>query len=149
MREIKFRAWSTSDVCFVSTLMFNLTETHIDGEVGWEFVWPNRFEVMQYTGMKDKSGKEIYEGDIVNVPYRRPVNEDGEVAYYKVMQQVPCVITFDDGYFWPKPIWGKKTLAKNIPKHRRSLWRKDWCEIVGNIYENPELLKGEANENNN
>lgn len=95
----------------------------------------------QFSGLLDKRSTKIYVGDIVDVPYGKPVNEDGEVAYYKIMQYVPSVMCFDRGRFWAKPLWGKKTFAKNVPKRQQCLWQKEWSIIVGNTSENPELLK--------
>ena len=108
MREIKFRAWDKEDKEFV-TSVFNMLL-----RIG-EPLENERFEFMQYTGLKDKNGKEIYEGDIIT-----HVNEgacDGTEVKWKE----------DTAQF--VNVWG---------------WRMgeaELFEVVGNIYENPELLK--------
>ena len=81
-----------------------------------------RVDIMQFTGLKDKHGKEIYEGDIVE---RNASNGRGNVR---------GVIIFLEGEF-------------RIEWHGKGQWNgilhihaKD-CEITGNIHSNPELLK--------
>ena len=84
-------------------------------------------EVMQYTGLKDKNGKEIFEGDIVKV------YDDYNV--YGIMAGEIYEIYFAFGGFRLKP--------KRNPKAKGN-WVEDGIdfEVIGNIYENPELLKG-------
>lgn len=73
-------------------------------------------EVMQYTGLKDKNAKKIYKGDIVSVDYHPfDLNGNYEVGYNDVME----------------------LSAGNLILHRI----KNYCEVIGNIYENPELLE--------
>ncbi len=74
--------------------------------------------IMQYIGIKDKNQKEIYEGDIVNGGMYN--------GSYKL-----GIIVFNNGKFYAEPI-GK--FSEGISEE----W--NWFEVVGNIYENPELL---------
>lgn len=84
---------------------------------------PNNYEIMQYTGLKDKNGKEIYEGDVV---FRKSNDETLEVSMVK-----GCWALENKTFLY-------FTINMNIEDSRINS-----CEVIGNIFENPELLKGE------
>ena len=132
MREIKFRAWDTvaKQMAPLSNKFINLGSGYVfenvrDGLEGTdELVYSKRFILMQYTGLKDKSGKEIYGGDIMRIEAFEPqIN----------------VVRFDRGGFCIEPVL-------ESPLHS-SFWsdikyaEDDRSEIIGNIYQNPELIK--------
>jgi len=79
--------------------------------------------IMQYTGLKDKNGKEIYEGDIVKYQY-----DEGDGFRWNTE-----IITWMDNLTGWFPI---------VVGYHSGFSMKD-LEIIGNIYENPELLKEE------
>ena len=115
MRELKFRAWFNrfeKMVYEVDKDTFDLWKGYWNGKI--HIVYPDDGDVVeQYTGLKDKNGKEIYEGDIVKLWDREPelVVWDNLIGAYDPLSWE----TFDT----------------------------DECEIIGNIHENPELLGGE------
>ena len=123
MREIKFRAWHK--------IYLEMSDDFGLGDE-WIMFWENAkrgadptdddCEIMQFTGLKDKNGKEIYEGDILKVDNRRIVE----------------IYWFDAG-----GCFDTRYLSDNIKEPFRTLYNNEWddrTEIIGNIYENPELL---------
>lgn len=128
MREIKFRAWDKKDKKMFTMknvngdlgLYFNYTTRTY--EEGTEFV--SRFIQMQYTGLKDKNGKEIYEGDVI---IKRPLLITGE---YSIPNFIG-VVGFSECSFWVE----RKNTANLLYLECEEV------EILGNIYENPELME--------
>lgn len=127
----KFRAWdkendrmiypSTEGVCFeLDDDGINILDVSGDYPEDHTFPAIDSF-LMQSTGLKDKNGVEIFEGDIVVIKY----SEHGYHYYEKIV--------FENGTFTA----GDEDWLYNI---------KDYCVVCGNIYENPELLE-QANEN--
>ena len=91
-----------------------------------------RFELMQYTGLHDKNGKEIYEGDIVRqVSYKYSNDEYGHKGFYENISKV----LYKGRAFQYEWI---RTNGIEMPKD----FKESFIEVIGNIYDNPELLGG-------
>ena len=129
MREIKFRAWLKEEKKMVNVETIDFTDKSIQYLEKNEFINAyllrrmifDDIELMQYTGLKDKNGKEIYEGDILFF-------RDENMKY---------VVVWQDAAFIIKSIEIRKYSEKMC-------WLDDTeicCEIVGNIYENKNLLE--------
>ncbi|MEC1543088.1 YopX family protein [Bacillus halotolerans] len=130
MREIKFRGmgingeWYTGNLSIIKQKIKSMgidPGSYISNKAGVPFAYRVRPETVgQYTGLKDKNGREIYEGDIV---IDKRLNS--------------AEVVFDDGCFCVIGYLG------DLRTHpiRDSLFCGERFEVIGNIYENPELLE--------
>ena len=136
MRDIKFRAWDNENEYMITSLQgvytalrnrMNITKQDDGYYNNGDLLKPNKgkYTLMQYTGLHDKNGKEIYEGDIVLIT-RPCILEKGEVK-------------FINGCF---AIKSKDTLLMLYQCEINNFK----LEIIGNIYDNPDLLEKGAEE---
>ena len=116
MREIKFRAWDkiNKDMFNVESINFQERRVYKDTVSYREF---EDMELMEYTGLKDKNNKEIYEGDIFHI---------GSKKILYVVEWIDCGL--------------KGRQIKNKSWIGLDYWKDD-IEVIGNIYENPELME--------
>lgn len=136
-REIKFRAWDKENKKIRKVTKMNFFDEYIecdDGNLG-EY-WTIKYDetiLMQYTGLKDKNGKEIYEGDIVIVR-----GEEGRVTWMDregtEHQCLDCGIADVEFY---EGMWYLNGEVNNALYDLKEME----IEVIGNIYENPELIK--------
>lgn len=127
MREIKFRAWDKErEMMIMEPYFFGLDAEqdfkgyyYLEDALSHENGESYPCDIMQYTGLKDKNGKEIFEGDVVEweTPSQYPQRD---------------TVVFGDGMFMLK-------------EDEESVFNYIYCkyniEVIGNIHENPELLE--------
>ncbi len=147
MREIKFRAWNGTKMIYnvtpfqwdfvLTTMAHKCIDSNGVGMLGsggteakFEVTGYAFKKLLQYTGLKDKNGKEIYEGDII----------DCDMSYEGGSLPHGGVIVYNKTFagFATKNEGGETLMHKHILSS---------LKIIGNIHENPELLKNETKSN--
>lgn len=132
-RDIKFRIYDTDEKQMfyqedIDYIDFFTGIVFIREEDGYDYLIDSRSDgkLMQYTGLKDKNGKEIYERDILSIKIY-----SGD----KVIVEGKTVVEFKNGCFGV--IWGHDKAFLSLNSFFKAKF-----EVIGNIYENPELLEG-------
>lgn len=140
MREIKFRAWKNGFPWMMQVLSLEM-EPEKSGRDGVALLLdhpcPNtaiikkRFHkekvkdliLMQFTGLKDKNGVEIFEGDLIRQTHLYRMDSCAGGFECVLLKELKDGGSFEDSHF---------TVA---------VLSQDYCEVIGNVYENPELVK--------
>lgn len=150
MRDIKFRAWSIEDKCYLenvsllsylkhgSKIMEICGAVQTDNSDGVYDCDHETVIIEQYTGRKDLNGKEIYEGDILKSKYDDSIS----IVKFGNYKDCYCCDGCENQYGGCETAWhtGFYTLSK-IEETGKLDDTDDWAEIIGNIHENPELLE--------
>ena len=125
-REIKFRIWNSLNdtmtypdrYCFDWSWFGVSTEHYLDDSAGVYPIDESVYKLMQFTGLQDKNGKDIYEGDIIR---------DNEYILIIVWDNTYCSFCLDRKGWMYRHWFGESCDPKD-------------CEIIGNVHQNPELL---------
>lgn len=134
VREIKFRAWDEKEKCWIGGFSIHNSGMFSDwagarlvngvciADANWEY--PEKLphiKIMQYTGLKDKNGREIYDGDVL---------EEKE-SFDEIFRHIVKWSDLNAGWMfdWCGECLGSSDISLNN------------CEVIGNIHQNPELLE--------
>lgn len=139
IREIKFRALSEGKIHQCLGISLNSMTALLDVEGMANASWCKVEKYLEYTGLKDDQGQEIYEGDIVELKAYEP--GFGYIEWQGIVE----FGNPNGGYDWGfqiKPI-GDESVNPLILLWVETEMPNVTCVVIGNIYQNPELLEGE------
>jgi uncharacterized phage protein (TIGR01671 family) len=163
MREIRFRAWDTQGYWvypkghpkreFIQKMYYDVEYVYDSCEGEYtpgarsfgHLLDDKRFIVMQYTGLKDKNNKEIYEGDICEMIIgNREIcvkANNGDLRGFLVKIEIKY-LTCGWIHLFPELTHPEdRKWCAFWDSHDEDFWDKNYFKVIGNIYENPELLK--------
>lgn len=131
-RDVKFKGWDSVNEVMLPVESINFREGYVSLNEGDNSLTDTleMIELIQYTGLKDKNGKEVYEGDIIESP---------------LWEAEPYEIVFKDYAFKARDIRKKIMYGSDLFFDIDDLLSGcvgETFEVIGNIYENPELLRG-------
>lgn len=134
MREIKFRAWDKRLKIMFEVSEINLGHNNYVKGLGGQFSRDDNYILMQFTGLHDKTGKEIYEEDIL-IYYKKVKSE-----ILKITTKVKFCKYPDGEQYYDISHYGY--IAEKDENHHETLIDiNEISEIIGNIQSNPELLE--------
>lgn len=130
-RKIKFRAWDKNKKAMILDIQKAYDGLINNREYGWiscfdDFLDSDKFKVMQYTGLIDKNGIEVYDGDIV------------------YLYDEKCIISWHLGGWILNKVNKSdydRLLNGYLAKRKNGQYYSDCIEVIGNVYENKELLE--------
>ena len=130
MRDIKFRCWDTENKEMLEVQELDYEDSYNGQPMIRTTMYSDYFDtedmiLMQYVGLKDKNGKEIYEGDIVKFRFK----DDRE--------EFPDLI----GYIEYQTTFTAFRIMSNQGSFKIDITEIKFIEVIGNIYENPKLLE--------
>ena len=143
MREIKFRAWNKNQKKIEPVLNIDWWPQD-DGNLKIDIVTSHckikdELILMQFTGLKDKNGKEIYEGDILESQYKKAAIEEKRFLWVKICAEKGEKIVWREEVYWADCCFCLR--VKGNPEDKIMDENDSKSIVIGNIYENPELLK--------
>lgn len=138
--RVNYRFWDTKERvmldwdCICQTA-FNCTreegnEIQRYGLMYFVFTTPQRFIPLQCTGLKDKNGKLIFEGDIVKIHIQGDILVSYGIVFWNNQEA--------------KFLRTSNLVNINNKQYGQSFWYNGSTEVIGNIYQNPELLEGQC-----
>lgn len=143
MREIKFRAWDGKKMHYDVAIIPNEKEAIKNGYWGTSWTADAKAGIpMQFTGLHDKNGKEIFEGDILKSEGETKTqlfnfNKEVRDPWWEISE-----VVFEGGRFGQIVRTQHNSYFGELPSPFRDIFRpEEYKEVIGNIYEHPEMLK--------
>lgn len=138
MRQIKFRAWNIAAKKMIDLKKITPLALNMDTD-GLFIPFSDGLPLMQFTGLHDKNGKEIYEGDIVRQWQLDSWDKENDKAVLVPTDSVSFVEYRTHGFWIEEESFGWEG---------EGLWHWDMLEILGNIFEHPNLIDNPKTKSN-